>query len=61
MHWLTFTSLDISEALPTTKAVDFWADPKSVICEQIRERLDNLLREVEHYAKNMGNVNNNTM
>ncbi|CAO3686696.1 unnamed protein product [Umbelopsis vinacea] len=52
---------DISDALPTTKDVDFWADPKSMICEQIRTRLDTLQPQVQLQAKNMDKVNKSTM
>ncbi|KAG2186450.1 hypothetical protein INT44_002672 [Umbelopsis vinacea] len=52
---------EISSALPSTKDVDFWADPKSMISEQIRTRLDHLKPLVQFQADNMDRVNKSTM
>ncbi|KAM3580536.1 Integrator complex subunit 2 [Umbelopsis sp. WA50703] len=48
---------DIAQALPATKAVDFWADPVSMVHEQIRTRLKEVQPLVQQHAQNKDKVN----
>jgi hypothetical protein len=50
-------SKDIAQALPATKAVDFWADPVSMVHEQIRTRLKEVQPLVQQHAQNKDKVN----